>query len=190
MRNPRVLAMVETALCVALAVVLARIVVFEAPQGGAVSLEMLPIMVLALRRDARAGIIGGMLLGVALLIFKPVTVHWAQVVLDYPLAFGVLGITALGSRAWRAAVAGGRTAAAVWTVVIPSCVLGGLARFVPHFVSGVIFFGQYAPKEQPVMLYSLVYNGGYMLPATLLCAAAAALLLPALERAVPAAGRA
>lgn len=189
MRNPRVLTMVETALCVALAVVLARIVLFEAPQGGSVSLEMLPIMVLALRRGARAGVIGGILLGVALLIFKPITVHWAQVVLDYPLAFGVLGVTAIGARSWRAAVASGRMAKAVWTTIVPACLLGGLARFVPHFASGVIFFGQYAPKGQPVMLYSLIYNGAYLLPATLLCAATAAMLVPALERAVPAAGR-
>ena len=190
MRNPRVLTMVETALCVALAVVLARIVLFEAPQGGSVSLEMLPILVLALRRGARAGVIGGVLLGVALLIFKPVTVHWAQIVLDYPLAFGVLGVAAFGARAWRAAVARGQMAKAVWTVLVPSCLLAGVVRFVPHFLSGLIFFGQYAPKGQPVMLYSLIYNGGYIVPATLLCTAAAALLVPALERSVPAGGRA
>ena len=65
-----------------------------------------------------------------------------------------------------------------------------MARFVPHFVSGVIFFGQNAPKGQPVVIYSLIYNATYMVPATIVCAAAAALLLPALERAVPAAGRA
>jgi thiamine transporter len=180
MRNTRVLTMVETALCVALAVVLARIILFEAPQGGAISLEMLPVMVLALRRGARAGLIAGVLTGVALLMFKPITVHWAQVALDYPLAFGAIGLTALGAGAWRAAVAGGRTARAVWTVVVPACVLGGAARFVPHFISGVIFFGQYAPKGQPVVLYSLLYNGGYMLPATIICTAAAALLVPAL----------
>jgi thiamine transporter len=181
--------MVETALCVALAVVLTRLVLFEAPQGGAISLEMLPVMVLALRRGGRAGLIAGVLTGVVILMFKPVTVHWAQVLLDYPLAFGAIALTAVGARAWRTAVAKGRMARAVWTVVVPACVLGGAARFVFHFISGFIFFGQYAPKGQPVLLYSLIYNAGYMVPATIMCTAAAALLLPALERAAPTAAR-
>jgi thiamine transporter len=190
MRNTRVLTMVETALCVALAIALSRIPAFKLPYGGSLSLEMLPIMVLALRRGFRAGIIAGVLTSVAVFLFEPFVVHWAQVALDYPVAFGVVGLTAVGARAWRGAVASGRMSRAVWTVVVPASLLGGALRFASHFVSGIVFFGANAPKGQPVVLYSLIYNATYMLPATIVCAAAAALLVPALERAVPAAGRA
>lgn len=190
MRNSRVLIMVETALCVALAVALSRIPAFKLPYGGSLSLEMLPIMVVALRRGFRAGIIAGVLTSVAVFLFEPFVVHWAQVALDYPVAFGAVGLAAAGSAAWTRAVARGRMLMAGWTVVLPACFLGGALRYVAHFISGVVFFGSYAPKGQPVVVYSLVYNATYMVPATIVCAIAAALLMPALERAVPAAGRA
>ncbi len=190
MRNTRVLAMVETALCVALAIALSRLPAYKLPYGGSLSLEMLPIMVIALRRGFRAGIIAGVLTSVAVFLFEPFVVHWAQVALDYPVAFGAVGLAAVGARAWRTAVTKGAPTTAAWTVVAPACLLAGALRFASHFVSGIIFFGSYAPKGQPVAIYSLVYNASYMVPATIVCAIAAALLLPALERAVPAAGRA
>ena len=53
--------------------------------------------------------------------------------------------------------------------------------------SGVVFFGQNAPAGQPVWLYSLLYNLSYMVPSIVLCMAVAAVVLPALELAVPSA---
>jgi thiamine transporter len=50
-----------------------------------------------------------------------------------------------------------------------------------HVVSGVLFFAEYAPEGQPVILYSVIYNATYMLPSALVCGAAAALVLPALR---------
>jgi thiamine transporter len=190
MRNTRVLAMVETALCVALAIGLSRLPAYKLPYGGSLSLEMLPIMVIALRRGFRAGVIAGVLTSVAVFLFEPFVVHWAQVALDYPVAFGAVGLAAVGARAWRSAVTKGAMTTAAWTVVAPACLMAGALRFSSHFLSGIIFFGSYAPKGQPVVIYSLVYNASYMVPATIACAIATALLLPALERAVPAAGRA
>ena len=51
-----------------------------------------------------------------------------------------------------------------------------LIRFVCSFLSGWIIWGVYAPEGQAPWLYSLVYNGGYMLPNTVLCAAVTVLL--------------
>jgi thiamine transporter len=45
---------------------------------------------------------------------------------------------------------------------------GGLARFVSHFLSGVIFFAQYAPEGQSPWVYSAIYNVSYLLPSLLL----------------------
>jgi len=59
------------------------------------------------------------------------------------------------------------------------------ARFGAHFVSGIVFFGAYAPAGQPVALYSLIYNATYMGPSAALCLVAALFVLPVLERAVP-----
>jgi thiamine transporter len=45
----------------------------------------------------------------------------------------------------------------------------------------MLFFAEYAPDGQPVLLYSAIYNGTYMLPSAIVCGIAAALVLPALR---------
>ena len=72
----------------------------------------------------------------------------------------------------------------MWTVVLPAIVLGSALRLYIHWLSGVIFFAQFA-GDQPVWLYSLVYNLTYIWPSAALCAVAAVAVMPSLERAVP-----
>lgn len=43
-------------------------------------------------------------------------------------------------------------------------VLAGLLRFLSHFVSGVVWFGSYAPKEFSPVLWSVLYNLSYIIP--------------------------
>jgi thiamine transporter len=176
--------MVEIALSVALAAVLNTFKVFVMPMGGSVSLSMLPIFVLALRRGLCPGMAAGAVYGIVDLMFGPVVVNWAQFLLDYPLAFGMVGAAGTLSPLWRSAVARGRTATAVWSVALPAIVLGSLARFSMHWLSGVVFFSQFA-GDQAVWLYSLLYNGAYIGPSLVVCAAAALVLLPVLERVSP-----
>jgi thiamine transporter len=66
--------------------------------------------------------------------------------------------------------------------------VGGAGRLACSFVSGIIFFGANAPEGQPVWLYSLVYNLSYIVPSLVVCAGLGALVVPALERAVPTRG--
>jgi thiamine transporter len=186
MRNDRLRIMVEIALAIALAAVLNWFGV-RLPwniAGGRVALDMLPIFVVALRRGLVPGLIAGALWGALDLLFDPFIVHPAQVVLDYPLAFALCGLAGLGSASTLRALAAGRRVsaglqAAGWSV------LGGLARFASHLVSGVIFFGANAPAGQPVWLYSAIYNLSYLGPSIAACAILAGVLVPALDRAVP-----
>jgi thiamine transporter len=110
------------------------------------------------------------------------------VVLDYGVAFGALGLAGLGSGLYRRAAA--TTPARATAIAIPFVLLGGLGRFVAAWTSGVVFFGMNAPAGQPVWLYSIIYNLSYIAPSILLCVVAAALVLPALELAVPSTVRA
>lgn len=186
MRSERIRVMVEIALAVALAAALNWFGV-RLPwniAGGRVSLDMLPIFVVALRRGVLPGIIAGALWGMVDLMIDPYVVHPVQLVLDYPLAFGLCGLAGLGSKSTRALMAAGRSTAAAasaagWAVV------GGAARFASHLVSGIIFFAANAPAGQPVVLYSALYNLSYIGPSLVACAALTALLVPVLERAVP-----
>lgn len=187
MRNERVRIIVEIALAVALAAVLNYFGV-RLPwniAGGRIALDMLPIFVIALRRGVGPGLITGALWGFADLLFDPYIVHPAQLIFDYPLAFALCGLAGLGRKQVAAALtagASGRAAgfSAIWAVV------GGVGRFLSHVTSGVIFFADAAPAGQPVLLYSVVYNMSYMGPSIAVCAILTAVLVPALERAVPA----
>ena len=64
--------------------------------------------------------------------------------------------------------------------VIPGIVLGTFGRFVCAFLSGVIFFGMYAPEGQNVLVYSAVYNGFYLIPEAIICIVLA--MIPQIRR--------
>jgi thiamine transporter len=188
-RSERTRLLVEIALTVALSAVLSVFAV-RLPinfAGGTISLSMVPILVLALRRGVFPGVIAGVMFGCVDYLIEPFFVAPMQVLLDYPIAFGAVGFAGLGSTPYRRAcsVSPARGVA----VAVPFIILGGAARFAAAWLSGVVFFGQYAPAGQPVWLYSLGYNLSYMVPSIVLCIAVAAVVLPAVELAVPSASR-
>jgi thiamine transporter len=188
-RSERTRVLVEIALTVALSAVLSMVAV-RMPinfAGGTISLSMVPIFVLALRRGVGPGIVAGVLFGCTDYFIEPFFVAPVQVVLDYLIAFGALGIAGFGSAAYRKAAATSPSKAVA--VAVPFILLGGLARFAAAWTSGVVFFGANAPAGQPVWLYSVVYNLSYIVPSIGLSILVAALVLPALERAVPSAPR-
>ncbi|GAB4285333.1 MAG: energy-coupled thiamine transporter ThiT [Coriobacteriia bacterium] len=188
MSESRTRILVEIALTIALAAVLNALKIWRMPQGGTISLVMLPLFVLAVRRGLVAGLIAGALYGVVDFLVDPFPpVHWAQYLLDYPVAYLMCGLAGVAAPAWRKAVAIGRQARAGWMSVIPAIALAAAARWGVHWLSGVVFFSAYAPEGQPVWLYSLVYNS-YVPLSAVLCGAAALAVLPVLSRVVPVPG--
>lgn len=185
MKNDRTRIIVEVALIVALAAVLNMLKVWRMPQAGTVSFVLLPLVVLSLRRGLGVGLLAGAIYGVVDFFVDPYPpVHWAQYFLDYPLAYGLVGLAGAFAPAWRRAVAAGRIASASWSVVLPATLLAVLGRFVAHWVSGMVFFGAYAPAGQPVWLYSALYNL-YVPISGILAFIGALAVLPVLENAFP-----
>jgi thiamine transporter len=168
-KDARVLA--EAALAVALAFVLGLIKVFQMPFGGSISLEMVPLILLALRQGPLVGIVGGAAYGLLDLAVEPFVVHPVQVLFDYPLAFGVLGIAGFFPPTVRGAIFG--TIAAV------------AARFLCHYVSGVVFFTSTFPEGWNPLVYSAVYNAAYLVPSLAVALIAVVALLRALEGSQP-----
>ena len=169
-RDTRVLT--EAALAIALAVVLSFIKVFEMPFGGSISLEMFPLILLALRQGPWVGITAGAVYGLIDIITPPVfAFHPVQVLLDYPLAFAALGLAGLFRPTARGAIVG--------------ATVGVLARFVCHFLSGLIFFATSAPENWNPYAYSAAYNGAYLVPSLIIAAVVVVVLLRALEGAQP-----
>ncbi|MBX5329314.1 MAG: energy-coupled thiamine transporter ThiT [Candidatus Bathyarchaeota archaeon] len=133
---------------VALATALSYIKVFSFPEGGSVTAgSMVPILWLALRRGAKVGLFAAVVYGLVQLAVEPFIYHPAQVLLDYPIAFGMLGLAGFFQNRPFVGVNVG-----IW------------GRFLAHFISGVIFFGSYAPEGMSPIVYSAFYNGGYILP--------------------------
>jgi len=168
-RDTRVLT--EAALAIALAFVLGLIKIFQMPFGGSISLEMVPLILLALRQGPFVGVVAGAAYGLLDLVVEPVALHPVQVIFDYPLAFGVLGLAGFFRPTVRGAVAG--------------TVVAVLARFLCHFVSGVVFFASYAPEGWNPYLYSAAYNAGYLVPSLVIALVVVTVLLRALEGAQP-----
>jgi thiamine transporter len=139
--------LVEGALAVAMTVAFSHLKLWRMPQGGSVTLENIPLLLFALRHGVKWGVGAGLVAGLVQLLLGGYVVHPIQALLDYPLAFGVLGIAALIRKP-------------LWA----GLTLGSCGRLICHVLSGVVFFGSYAPEGTNVWLYSIVYNSSYMVP--------------------------
>jgi thiamine transporter len=139
--------------------------------GGSISLEMIPLILLALRQGPLVGIVAGAAYGLLDLAIEPFIVHPVQVLLDYPLAFGALGLAGFFQPTVRGAILG--------------TVVAVLARFICHFISGVVYFASYAPEGWNVYIYSAAYNAAYLIPSLIIAVVVVLVLLRALEGAQP-----
>ena len=139
------------AICITLALVLSQIRLFAMPQGGSVTAcSMLFIVLIGYWFGPKVGITAGVAYGFLRIFLGAFIIHPAQFVLDYLLPSAALG--AFGffrSKKWGLYFA---------------YVVGVACAFLGHFVSGIIFFGAYAPEGQNVAFYSAVYNLSHILP--------------------------
>ncbi|TCP29135.1 thiamine transporter [Scopulibacillus darangshiensis] len=149
----------EAALMTALAVLLGFIQI-RGPwiAGGSVSLEMVPLILFSLRRGMKWGGAAGVIYGILDFLFHPFYMHPVQLLLDYPVPFGLLGLA--GIFLVREKQSRGKKI----ILVFLATTIAVFARFLSHFVSGIVFYGSNAPEGQPVALYSFVYNIGYLAP--------------------------
>lgn len=240
----------EGALSIALSLLLWYLRIGAMPQGGSISLQMLPLFVFALRWGAIPGILVGLTYGVIHSLQDMYVVHWLQYLLDYPIAFGLIGLSGvvknikiskiityiiaivflLGTIGFvinisselpqaqktledlkvklQTTTGEDKTkieedikdlefklkwypvsrivliiAGILGTVLLIyggyirktqepielGVFIGGLGRLFAHFLSGVIFFSQYAPPGTPAWIYSLIYNLFVVVPSTFVC---------------------
>ncbi|SDJ76309.1 energy-coupled thiamine transporter ThiT [Sediminibacillus albus] len=171
MNSKKNLFLVEVAIFSALALVL-DIVPFLSfkiwPQGGSVSLAMIPVFIVAFRWGLKGGLLSGFLFGIfQIAVGQAIIVTALQGFIEYGLAFTALGMAGIFSKQIQTALTAGKTAK-LFTFVSMGVLLGCALRFLGHLCAGVVFFANYAPEGQPVWLYSTLYNGSYMLPAFIL----------------------
>ena len=172
----RVRALCEGAIMVALAFVLSFVKLYQLPNGGSLTPAMFPILLYALRWGLPRGLIAGFVFGLLQLIFDGAYAWgWQSMLLDYLLAFTPLGLCGLfKGKAWG---------------IFPGTLIGCLGRFIVHHISGVTIYRIIEPTAVPgfgtfdnAQLYSLVYNGSYMIPNALLALLLAGVLYVPLKR--------
>ena len=142
-------ALTVSALMIALATVLGQIKVFSMPQGGSVTLfSLLPIIACGYLLGTRRGVMAGFCVGLINLIFGPYVIHPVQLLLDYPIAFGAMGLSGLAANMKNGLTKG--------------YIIGIISRYICAVLSGVIFFGEYAPEGFNAWTWSLWYNLTYL----------------------------
>lgn len=185
MRNQKTKTLVECALMIALSTILSFITIYKLPQGGDITaVSMMPLVLASFRHGPKWGVFTGFVYGIIQMIlgFKNImycTTLGAMVLcalLDYLAAYSVMGLACVfgqpfGNRDLRVAV---------------GTVVTGLLRYLCSFLSGILLWGGYAPDTMPVWLYSLTYNGSYMIPEIILTAIAAVLVMRVMDKQVPA----
>jgi thiamine transporter len=144
--STRILA--EIIIFVATATALSFIIIYTLPQGGSITAgSMVPILWLALRRGPKIGLFAAVVYGLVQMVVMPYVYYPVQVLLDYPLAFGCLGLAGFFQKRPLVGV-----------------VVGITGRFIMHFLSGVFFFASFAPPELNPIEYSALYNASYLIP--------------------------
>ncbi len=161
--------LVFCAMAIALGSVLSNIKLFEFPTGGSITpLSMLVICLPGYFFGLGAGLLTGVAYGVLQLLIDPYVLYPMQLVVDYLLAFGALGLSGLFTNAKNGMVKGYITAV--------------LGRFVFAVISGWIFFGSYAWEGWDPLPYSLAYNAIYIFSEAAITVII--LMLPAIKKAL------
>lgn len=244
---------VEAGMMLAMATVLGRIKLFSMGMGGSVTAgSMVPLLLFAMLRGPRVGIVVGAVYGLIDYLMGGYTVSFIQWLLDYPLAFASLGVAGLlwlpQVRKFMARISPDSREASRLDLIVPAVVLviislgsilhlggfftgeatllealragdvgraliyGGIGtvgfslvwnlvrglsqatyilpitgaivgiglRALCHFLSGVWFFGHFAPEGTPAWVYSLGYNAQYIVPEIIISGVILVYLAPTL----------
>lgn len=182
--NTSVKRIAESAMLIAIGTVLS-LLTFQGPWalgGGITVCSMLPLVLIAHRYGTGWGILSALVfsvlqfvLGINNVQYAPTAISAAGIiVLDYLLAFTVIGCSAC----FNGVITNRRAA-----IVTGICVTF-FGRFVCHFLSGVLIWEALMPNELgwAPAIWSLAYNGSYMLPELVITAAVAALSYKPLEK--------
>ncbi len=142
------------AISIALSFALSYARVFKLPQGGSVTFaSLLPLMIYCCMFGTRRGLIVCTIYGVLQALQDPYIIHPMQFLLDYPLAFGLIGVSGIFMEK-----------GVFKDKKVVAFLLGGVIavvlRYACHVCSGVFAFADYADLDKygTAIAYSLAYN--------------------------------
>lgn len=161
--------LLESAIMIGIATVINEFITFKAPWafGGSVTLgSMIPLVLITWRWGSRQGLFTALVFAIMQMIIGVKNVAYGQnafqvvaiALLDYIVAYTVIGLSGLFKNRVK------NQPLALGAGILLACIL----RFLCHFVSGWLIWDALWPNSEGLSgaVYSLVYNGGYMLPET------------------------
>ena len=162
--------LVESALLIAMGVVLSLIKIIDLPYGGSVTIaSMFPVMLIAYRHGLGYGLVSATVFGGIQQLLGLKTLSWvstwqsvlAVILLDYIVAFAVIGLGGLFRGRF-----GKRTDGQVYEL-LAGALLVCLLRYICHVISGATVWAGLSIPTRGAIAYSLAYNATYMIPETL-----------------------
>ncbi len=160
--NKKIFNLTRASVMIALASALSFFKIFELGNGGSITLgSMVPIILISFILDFKWGVLTAFVYSLLQMLLHGIATPPVQsflwyllvIALDYIVAFSVLGFA--GGITGKIKNKNVKVTAGTVIVVI--------LRFICHLMSGIIIWGVYAPEGQNVFMYSLLYNGSYML---------------------------
>ena len=170
----------ECAIMLALSFALSCAKLFEMPMGGSVTIaSMLPVMLISIKYGISVGLatsftysLTQMLQALASANVFPYCETVGTLVLcilfDYIVPFTLLGLAGLFHKLKITK----NTELNVYIGIVSTVVL----RFICHFVTGVVIWGQWAPDGMGKYLYSFLYNAGFLSLDFIICIVCAILM--------------
>lgn len=146
---------VFAAMALSLAIVIATVIKLPSlPLGGSTTLfSMLIVCLIGYWYGPKVGLWSALAYGILQFITGPYVMHPLQVLLDYPMAFGALGLSGFFHKSKHGLVKG--------------YIVGVCGRYICHSISGMIFYTTYVANAKAncmAILAGLGYNLTYILP--------------------------
>ncbi|MCR4562271.1 MAG: energy-coupled thiamine transporter ThiT [Bacilli bacterium] len=144
--------------------------------GGSIGFALVAVWIMSYRRGFVAGLCTGAIMALldvatgASMIASSIDKVILQVTLDYLLAYPLASLAGLFHHSFVNAKE--KKMQYVWIIV--GCLVGGLAKYASHFLSGILFYADPTYFVWPIRnawLYSLLYNGAYTIPCVVLSGA-------------------
>lgn len=179
-KQKKMLRLVESGLMLAMATVLSMVKVLDLPYGGSITaFSALPLILVAYRHGMWQGLLTAFAHALIQLMLGANTLSYATsaaaavaiVVLDYLLAFTVLGLGGIFRRQCDSQ----------GTALVLGALLTGVLRYVFHVIAGCTVWAGLSIPTEAALIYSLAYNATYMLPETLVTALGAWYLSKAVD---------
>lgn len=176
-----VYALCQCGIFIALATILSFLPIYEMPMGGSVTLaSMLPILLVGVKFGYKWGLdastvymfiqlMQAFIKGNVFIYCVDAGAVIVCLMFDYIVPFTILGLSAFA-----------KPKATKKLSVIKVCLTFGILifiRFICHFITGVVIWGQWAPEGMGKFVYSLAYNGQYMLVELIITVSISALML-------------